>query len=86
MRTSAFFACLVAIATIAGGPALANTCQADDGTTCATGMPIDGYCQCHVHGMTKDGTVIPAAQQRSSRPVSRPDCRVTPQAPGCPHP
>lgn len=83
MKLKCLLTCVVlGVAAIGGGPASANTCQAG-GMTCPTGMPLDGYCECTSHGVTKDGTVV-----RVSRPSPRhtPDCRATPQAPGCPHP
>ncbi len=77
---------LLAAAAMAAGPAFANTCQTDGGLTCPTGMPIEGYCECTSHGVTQGGTVVQAAVPRQSRRMPPPDCRATPQAPGCPHP
>jgi len=72
---------VLALAALASGPASANTCQAGK-LTCATTMPVDGYCECKSHGMTQDGTVV-------SAPVHRPPnataggCGAHPDAPGC---
>ncbi len=61
-------------------PANANVCQTDSGKTCATGMPIEGYCECSGQG----GTVVQAAATRHmSRRMSHADCGKDPQAPGC---
>jgi hypothetical protein len=68
---------LLATATLAAGPAFATMCQADNGRSCATGMPPGGYCQCS--GVS--GTVVTSVPRSTRRPA---DCRVTPQAPGCP--
>ncbi len=85
MRLTSVLTCaLLAATALAGGQASANTCQAE-GITCPTSMPIDGYCECKAHGVTKDGTVVRASQPRPSRHVPGPDCHATPQAPGCPH-
>jgi hypothetical protein len=70
-------------ATFAPGPAAAtNICRADNGVTCATGMPIDGYCECHADGQVQEGTVVGAMTGRTQH-ASRADCTANPQAPGC---
>jgi hypothetical protein len=75
---------LLAVATIAGGAAsAANICRAGN-LTCATTMPVDGYCECSAHGATQGGTVV------SSKPAPRHQvnatgagCGAHPGAPGC---
>ncbi len=84
MRLTGFLTLALLATPFAGGPALANMCQADGGLTCATGMPIDGYCECTSHGVTRGGTVV-ASMPHRVRPVSKPNCTANPQAPGCPH-
>ena len=70
---------LLATAALAGGPASANTCRTDSGKICPTGMPVEGYCECAGQG----GTVVTSAPRQAPRHA--PDCRATPEAPGCPH-
>jgi hypothetical protein len=45
--------------TVSAAPALANTCRTDSGRTCATGMPVDGYCMCG-----KEGGTVEAGHQK----------------------
>jgi hypothetical protein len=46
------------LALLGGGAAsAANLCQAGK-LTCATTMPVGGYCECTSHGATQDGTVV----------------------------
>jgi len=76
------FACAVlAVAALAAGPASANTCQTDK-LTCATTMPVDGYCECTSHGMTQDGTVVSTPARRPANATAG-GCGAHPQAPGC---
>lgn len=72
---------LLVSAAFVSAPVSANTCQAD-GMTCPTGMPVEGYCECTAHGVTKSGTVI-GVSGRAPRQAPRTDCRATPDAPGC---
>jgi hypothetical protein len=68
---------------IASGPALAaNTCEAPL-LTCATTMPVGGYCECTARGQTHDGTVTarPARGQRDNATAG--GCGAHPNAPGC---
>jgi hypothetical protein len=48
---------LVAAAPFAFSPAVAGTCQTDNGATCPTTMPVEGYCECNIHGVNTGGTV-----------------------------
>ena len=43
------------------GPAFAGTCQTDSGLTCPSQMPVEGYCECNVHGTNVGGTVVSPA-------------------------
>ncbi len=83
MRWTGYLAgVLLAAGVLAGGPALANFCQADT-LNCATAMPVDGYCQCSARGTTEDGTVVgrlPAGKRVNSTAGG---CGVNPRAPGC---
>ncbi len=80
--TRILLACTLLAGLAAAAPANANVCRTDAGKTCATGMPIDGYCECSGQG----GTVVQAAMAPShmTHRVSHPDCQANPQAPGCP--
>ncbi len=73
---------LFAAAALAGGPASAATCQADN-LTCPTTMPEGGYCECTSHGTTRDGTVVakPAPHRRQNATAG--GCGAHPEAPGC---
>jgi hypothetical protein len=53
MRPIGFLIC--ALLAALAGPALANTCRTDAGKTCATGMPVEGYCECGGQGGTVEG-------------------------------
>ena len=61
MRSPLFACAFFAIA--AATPALANMCRTDAGKTCATGMPIDGFCMCGNDG----GTVVAGVAVRPHR-------------------
>jgi len=54
---------LAAAAFAAAGASAANICQTD-ATTCATTMPVDGYCECTTSGITHSGTVVEAGASR----------------------
>ena len=75
-------AALIAMATFATPASAANICRAAQ-LTCATTMPIGGYCECTARGNTESGTV--EAKPMSRRPVnsSSGGCGATPNAPGC---
>ncbi len=76
---------LLAATLLAAAPASANMCQAEGGLTCQTGMPIDGYCECTAHGVTRGGTVVGATAPRPARRAPKADCAASQDAPGCPH-
>ncbi|HTW26912.1 MAG TPA: hypothetical protein VME92_07285 [Acetobacteraceae bacterium] len=65
-----------------GGAALANTCQTDT-LTCATTMPVGGYCECSSHGAVQGGTVV--VKHTPHRPLNSTagGCGTNPNAPGC---
>ncbi len=71
----------LALAAFAAGPASANTCQAGK-LSCATTMPVDGYCECTSHGTTQDGTVVSTPTRRPANATAG-GCGAHPQAPGC---
>ena len=78
--TRILLACTLLAGVALAGPANANVCRTDNGRTCATGMPLEGYCECNGQG----GTVVEAAAtQHMTHRMSHPDCGKTPQAPGC---
>jgi len=67
----------------AGGVAVAaNTCVAED-LTCATTMPIDGYCECTARGVTKSGTVVAKAPAQRRTNATAGGCGAHPNSPGC---
>ncbi len=66
---------------LAGTPALAaGTCKAER-LSCATNMPIGGYCECTARGVTESGTVVERA--RSTTNSTSGGCGARPNAPGC---
>lgn len=73
---------LFTAAEFASGAAQANVCQAGK-LTCATTMPVGGYCECTKHGDTQGGTVV--AKPTRHRPVDATagGCGAHPDAPGC---
>jgi len=76
---------LLAAAALPGGPAFANVCQAGK-LTCATTMPVDGYCECTAHGTTEGGTVISKPEpHQSHQPVNSTagGCGAHPKDSGC---
>jgi hypothetical protein len=75
-------AALTVVIAVAGGPARANMCQAEN-LMCPTTMPVDGYCECTSHGVTKDGTVVPAQSPHAHVNASAGGCGAHPDAPGC---
>jgi hypothetical protein len=75
---------LLAAAVLGGGAAsAANICQADNNMTCATTMPIGGYCECTARGNTQSGTVISKAGPRERVNSTAGGCGAHPDAPGC---
>ncbi len=76
-------AAFLALAALAGGPALAaNMCQTDH-LTCATTMPVDGYCECQTQGATEGGTVVPPGAPHGRVNSSSGGCGTAPGSPGC---
>jgi hypothetical protein len=74
---------LLAVAAIGGGAAsAANICRAGN-LTCATTMPIDGYCECSAHGATRSGTVVSKSAPRQQVNATGGGCGAHPGAPGC---
>lgn len=66
---------------LAGSPAFAaGTCKAEK-LSCATNMPVGGYCECSARGVTESGTVV----ERGQAPVNSTSggCGARPNAPGC---
>lgn len=85
MRFPGYLSCALLAATVLGGGAAsaANICQADNNLTCATTMPIGGYCECTAHGSTQSGTVVSKAAPRARVNSSAGGCGAHPDAPGC---
>jgi hypothetical protein len=36
----------------------ANMCRVDSGASCASGMPLGGYCECNIRGQNFGGTIV----------------------------
>ncbi len=84
MRFTRTLSCalLAAAALGSGAASAANICQADK-LTCATTMPVGGYCQCTAHGSTQDGTVVSAPAPGQPVNSTAGGCGAEPKAPGC---
>ena len=74
---------LLAGVTLMSASAFANTCQTDR-MTCATSMPVEGYCECTAHGTSEGGTVVskPTPHLTGMNATSG-GCGAHPDAPGC---
>jgi hypothetical protein len=73
---------LFAATAFAGAASAANTCRAEK-LSCATTMPVGGYCECHARGMTDGGTVEPAGMRHAPVNSTAGGCGANPGAPGC---
>ncbi len=74
---------LLGAAVLGGGAAsAANICQAEK-LSCATTMPVGGFCQCTAQGSTRDGTVVGAEAPGQSVNSTAGGCGTQPAAPGC---
>ena len=60
----------------------ANVCSAPP-LSCATTMPIGGYCECTSRGATQDGTVVEKPVRGKPVNSTAGGCGVQPNAPGC---
>jgi hypothetical protein len=78
-----FGSTLLVVAALHGGSALAaNICQAGK-LTCATTMPVGGFCECTSHGDTQDGTVVKKPAPTRHVNATAGGCGSQPGAPGC---
>lgn len=66
---------------VSQGAMAANVCKAAN-LSCATTMPVGGYCECTSRGQTQDGTVEAAAPRRGVNSTAG-GCGANPKAPGC---
>jgi hypothetical protein len=73
---------LFTAAEFASGAAQANVCQAGK-LTCATTMPVGGFCECTSGGTTQDGTVVSKPAPRRKVNSTAGGCGSQPNAPGC---
>ena len=82
MKIAGFaIAAFLAAAPLGGAAFAANMCQAGK-LSCATTMPVGGFCQCTSGGATESGTVTEDAAP--ARPNSTAGgCGANPSAPGC---
>lgn len=60
----------------------ANICSAPP-LSCATTMPIGGYCECTTRGTTQDGTVVDKPVRGKRVNSTSGGCGTQPNAPGC---
>lgn len=81
-RSNHLLAALTVFATLSGGTAFAKVCQTEH-MLCPTTMPVDGYCECRVHGNTEDGTVMAKAPPRQHVNATAAGCGAAPGSPGC---
>ncbi|MBV9758388.1 MAG: hypothetical protein JO047_15175 [Alphaproteobacteria bacterium] len=72
---------LLPAATFTGGPAQANMCQTDH-FSCATAMPLGGYCECTSRGNTESGDVVSRVERRGVNATAG-GCGAHPEDPGC---
>lgn len=78
MKIVAVLGMLVCV--FAGSPAFAaGTCKAEK-LSCATTMPVGGYCECSARGVTESGTVVERKVPVNSTSGG---CGARPNAPGC---
>jgi hypothetical protein len=82
MRSLYLAAALTIAAVVPGGKVLANTCQTNH-LLCPTTMPVEGYCECHAHGTTEDGTVVARAPTHRQMSGTAGGCGANPASPGC---
>ena len=83
MKHAAYFACAILAVALPGSATAANMCQADGGLTCATTMPLDGYCECTAHRSTQPGTVVPMPRRGVRFNATAGGCGADPNSPGC---
>jgi hypothetical protein len=72
----------LAVAAFGGSASAANICRAEN-LTCATTMPIDGYCECRAHGATEGGTVVAQPVSHHKVNATGGGCGAHPASPGC---
>ncbi len=83
MRFARLISCVVLAAAFGGGAAsAANICQTEK-LTCATTMPVGGFCECTANGMTQDGSVGPVPPPGEHVNANAGGCGAEPNAPGC---
>lgn len=80
-RFSLLLPALAALSFI-GSANAANMCSAPP-LSCATTMPIGGYCECSARGMTQDGTVVERPVRGKRINSTAGGCGAHPNAPGC---
>jgi hypothetical protein len=79
---TSFYLALFAAAAFASPALAANICQAEK-LTCATNMPVGGFCECTSHGTTQDGTVVKKPEPHRKVNATAGGCGAQPGAPGC---
>jgi hypothetical protein len=74
---------LIAAAVLLGAAGPVHICQAGK-LTCATTMPVGGYCECTSQRNTQDGTVVSKPEPHRKVNATAGGCGAHPGAPGCP--
>ena len=69
----------VALTALAAGPASANMCKAGP-LSCATAMPMGGYCECTSRGDTQSGEVVAGSMSRRPTNSTAGGCGAHPNA------
>ena len=83
MRSVSYLSFALIVGLALASPAFAaNTCQADN-LTCATTMPVGGYCECTARGATHSGTVMSRPARGRTDNATAGGCGAHPNAPGC---
>jgi hypothetical protein len=85
MRRSLFLGFALTALSVAGAASAAdpvNICSAPP-LTCATRMPVGGFCECTSKGQTHDGTVVPKGTPHGKVDATAGGCGDHPNAPGC---
>jgi hypothetical protein len=59
-----------------------NICKTET-MSCATTMPVGGYCECTSKGNTEGGSVTPKPAPHTKINATAGGCGVHPNAPGC---
>lgn len=73
---------LLALGLATGSAQAAGICRSDH-LTCATNMPVGGYCECTARGSTEGGTVEARPAPGNKVNSTSGGCGSQPNSPGC---